>query len=138
MGDVIKTFPVRSCEGEKPRRLRLYFDTGSPYTFIKESACRGFVNILRLAKPVRFGGLGNGKFQASEFLHFEVRLLGIWCRHAAYVVPDEVLDERYDLLVGHDFMQKFDVNIASKKRDVILDRGALKMAQTVRRSGGVT
>ncbi len=132
MGDVIRAFPVRTFDGEKPRRLRLYFDTGSPYTFIKQSACRGFRAVYALPKPKSFGGLGDGKFFAPQGAFLEVRLLGIWCSHAAYVVPDEVLEERYDLLVGHDFMQKFDVNIASQKRDVILDRGALKMAQTVR------
>ena len=133
MGDVIKGFPVRSYQGEKPRRLRLYFDTGSPYTFIKRSACRGLRAVYDLPKPMAFGGLGNGRFLAPQGAFLEVRLLGVWCRHAAYVVPDDVLEQRYDLLVGHDFMQKFAVNIASRKRDVLLDRGALRMAQTVRR-----
>ena len=62
------------------------------------------------------------------------RRRGLWCRHAAYVVPDEVLEQRHDLLVGHDFMQNFDIAIAPKRRGLILDRGALKMAQTVRRA----
>lgn len=132
MGDVIRTFPVRTYEGEKPRRLKLYFDTGSPKTFIKKSACRGLKDIFTLSKPMAFGGLGNGRFLAAQVANLEVRMLGIWCRHAAYVVPDEVLEKRYDLLVGHDFMQNFDVAIAPKKRDLVLDRGALKMAQTVR------
>lgn len=134
MGDVIRFFQVRSAIGERSKRLRLYFDTGSPYTFIKHSAAKGFRQVISLSPPEGFGGLGNGRFKADRMMHLQVRMLGIWCRHAAYVVSDDVLDERYDLLVGHDFMQKFDVGLASKKRDVILDRGALKMAQTVRRA----
>jgi hypothetical protein len=132
MGDVICAFPVRSGRGEKPRRLRLYFDSGSPYTFIKRSACRGFANVFRLARHEDFGGLGNGRFSARAFIHLEIQLLGIWCRHAAYVVDDAVLTEDEDLLVGHDFTQKFNVDIASRRRRVILHRSSLRRAQIVR------
>jgi hypothetical protein len=132
VGDVIRSFPVRSVEGERSRRLRLYFDSGSPYTFIKRSAAAGFRNLFTLAKPQSFGGLGNGRFTARGLLHIEVRLLGIWCRHAAYVIDEGLLEPDVDALVGHDFMQKFDVNIASRKKDLILNRASLKRAQVVR------
>lgn len=132
MGDVIKVFPTRSYTGESARSLRLYFDTGSPYTFIKESAVRGFRGVLRLPRPREFGGLGNDVFRAAKLMNLEVKLMGFWCPHYAYVVDDSVLTKAEDLLVGHDFMQKFSVNIASKQKDVILDRIALQRAQIVR------
>ena len=118
MDDVIKTFPVRSHRRDKPRKLRLYFDSGSPYTLIKRSACRGFKAILRLPGPIDFGGLGNGRSKAAEMIHLEVRMLGIWTRHSAYVVDDAVLEQDEDLLVGHDFMQKFDFVYDCKAKDI--------------------
>lgn len=51
----------------------------------------------------------------------------------AYVVEDAILTEDEDMLVGHDFTQKFDVSLASKKRDVILNKVSLQRAQIVRR-----
>lgn len=133
MGDVIEVFGVRSSTGERARPLRLYFDSGSPCTFIKISACRGFKNLLPLAKPKPFGGLGDGAFRATHILDMEVRLLGIWCRHPTYVIPDDVLSDKEDVLIGHDFMQKFDVNIHSRQKRVVLDSASLRAAQIVRR-----
>lgn len=134
MGAIAKRFPVRSYEGDRVKRLRLYFDTGSPYTFVKRSACRGFAEVFKLAKSRSFGGLGNGKFHVSHIMSLEVRLLNIWCRHYAYVVDDQVLEEGEDLLVGHDFMQKFNVRLDWEREDVLLNRASLKRAQKVRRS----
>ncbi len=132
MGDILKTYRVRSAKGERPRKLRLYFDSGSPFTFVKRSACRGLANVLGLRIPQRFGGLGNGSFMATHVVNLEVELLGIWCRHLSFVVPDSVLTEDEDGLVGHDFMQQFDIHLALKRRDVVLNKAALKRAQVVR------
>jgi hypothetical protein len=133
MGDIVKGFPVRSYEGDRAKRLRLYFDTGSPYTFVKRSACRGFAEVFGLAKSRSFSGLGNGRFHASHIMSLEVRLLSIWCRHYAYVVDDYVFEEDKDLLVGHDFMQKFNVRLDWERGDVLLNRASLRRAQKVRR-----
>ena len=131
MGDVIKVFPVRTSRREKPASLRLYFDSGSPYTFIRWSAARSFRGLAPLPERTRFAGLGEGVFYASHGLFFETRLLDLWCRHMAYVVADDTLASSYDMLVGHDFMQKFNVGLAPKQRDVVLDPASLRMAQTV-------
>ena len=132
MGDIIKSYPVRSRTGERSRRLKLYFDSGSPFTFIARPVCTSFKNLLAMPAPTTFGGLGAGRFQATHVLNMEVCLLGIWCRHLAYVVPDGVLESNYDVLVGHDFMQKFHVDLLPKRRDVRLDRAALRLALVVR------
>jgi hypothetical protein len=131
-GDVIKVSPARSYSDERARRLRLYFDSGSLYTFIKESATRGFRDILKLSMPRKFEGRGNGAFHAAKVMNLEVKLLGFWCPHYAHVVDDGVLTQAKDMLIGHDFMQKFSVTIASWQRDVILDRLALQRAQSIR------
>ena len=135
MGDVIKPFSVRSSSCDRARKLKLYFDSGSPYTFIKSSSTRGFKAVWSLPKPLDFGGMGDGVFEAQRMMHLEVCMLRIWVRHSAYVVADSVLDDDEDLLVGHDFMQKFDVKIDSRRRDVILNRGALRRSQKVRAGG---
>lgn len=134
MGDVIREFPVRSGAKERSRPLKLYFDTGSPFTFIKRSVAHGFVNFSPLASPVRFDGLGDGRFLARAMAHIEVKMLGYWCRHVAYVVEDDTLGVRYDILIGHDFMQRFDVTVRtrSRRRGVILHREAIELAQSVR------
>ena len=132
MGDVIKVLPIRSYKGERKKMLRLYFDSGSPYTFIKENKAKMFKDIIKLTVPGIFTGLGNGTFSATHIMHLEVNLLGFWCRHYCYVVNDKILDE--DLLVGHDFMQKFDIMINLKKKDIILNEASLKRAQKVRSS----
>ena len=134
MGDVICQFPVRSIGGETPQTLRLYFDSGSPFTFIRKSATSRFKAILPLPRPVGFEGLGDGRFSARALLHMEVRLLDFWCRHTAYVVADDVLAADYDVLVGHDFMQKFNVGLAPKRQDVVLNPASLRLAQTIRRA----
>lgn len=134
MGDVIRSFRVRSGKGERSKSLRLYFDTGSPFTFIKRAACTGFGNLFELTEPEDFGGLGHGSFCARALVHLEVRLLDFWCRHTAYVVDYDVLQGHYDILVGHDFIQRFDISVRAKakRRGVLLNRDALVMAQCVR------
>jgi hypothetical protein len=129
MGDIIKKFEVRS---EKTRRLRLYFDTGSLRTFVKESAARQLKGLMKLPRPDIFYGLGNGKFKATYGVRIEIKLLGIWVRHFCYVVPDEVLEPRYDILLGHDFMQAYDIRLLPKHQDIVVTKEALKMALTVR------
>ena len=133
MGDVIKRLEIRSYEGEKEKRKRLYFDSGSSYTFAKKTVGQKFKEILKLEVPKKFSGLGNGSFEADSIMHLEVRLLGFWCSHYAYVVEDEILEEDEDLLVGHDFMQKFDVKLDLKNKSLILNRASLKRAQKVRK-----
>lgn len=132
MGDVIKNLEVRSYPDEKYIKARLYFDSGSPYTFAKKSLTKKFKAKTYLPIPKKFNGLGNGSFKASYIMHLEVKLLGFWCSHYAYVVEDKILEEDEDLLVGHDFMQKFDIRLSLKKGDLILNKASLKRAQKVR------
>lgn len=133
MGNVIKKLNVRSYETEKDKSLFLYFDSGSPYTFIKKSIALQFKEVLKLKVPKKFDGLGNGSFEGTHIMHLEIKLLEFWCSHYAYVVSDEILEEDEDLLVGHDFMQKFDIKLDLKKKDIILNKASLKRAQVVRK-----
>jgi len=128
MGDIIKNFQARSATGEKPRLLKFYFDTGSPRTFVKKSAALDMKDVAKLSAPVIFSGLGNGRFEATHIVSLRLKLLGIWVPHLCYVVPDEVLDPEYDVLLGHDFMQIYDIRVRPRQKDVAIRRNALKMA----------
>jgi len=132
MGDIIKKLPCRSTPGERPQSLRVYFDTGSPRTFVKEGVALKMMAVSKLPKPEVFSGLGNGTFHATHIFHLQVKLLDIWVPHLCYVVADNILDPRYEILLGHDFMQIYDIAVKPKKRQVIVNREALKMALKVR------
>lgn len=134
MGDIIKSFPVRSASAEKPRLLKFYFDTGSPRTFIKQSATNGMRGLAKLPDPKTFHGLGNGHFKAGFMASIEIRLLGIWVPHLCYVLPDEILDPDYDILLGHDFVQIYDIQINPRQKDILIRKNALRMALKVRKS----
>ncbi len=136
MGDIIKTYQVRSTAGERSQRVRLYFDTGSAWTFVKDSTASHMRAIAKLPSPQVFHGLGNGAFQATHTLQLQVRMLGMWVPHLCYVVPDEVIEEHYDVLLGHDFMQRYDVHLETRRRRVIVDKGRLRMALCVKRPVG--
>lgn len=132
MGDVIKNYFVKSKEKEKPNLFSFYFDTGSPRTFVKESKVKNMIGLSKLPSPYKFSGLGNGSFYATHSLHIQVRLLGIWVPHFCYVVSDEVLDDDYDVLLGHDFMQIYDITLKPREKKVIIKKEALRRALKVR------
>jgi hypothetical protein len=132
VGDIIKRHAVRSAPGERPRALRFYYDTGCPVTFVKRSAVRSMRNVSKLAVPESFGGLGNGSFRATHLVPLEVRLLGTWCRHVAYVVDDEILEPDYEVLAGHDFMQRYNIVPLPRRRDVRLDPATIRLSQKLK------
>lgn len=132
MGDIVKKYQVRSSAKEKPKTLRLYFDTGSPRTFIKQSIALNMKDVAELSYPKIFHGLGNGEFSATHIISLEVKLLNMWVPHLCYVVPDEVLDPNYDILLGHDFMQIYDIHVKPKRGEVVMTKEALRMAMRVR------
>lgn len=132
MGDIIKKYHVRSSVKERPKLLRLYFDTGSPRTFLKYSIASHLQGIAELPEPKAFSGLGDGSFKATHIVSLEVKLLNMWVPHLCYVVPDEVLDPDYDILLGHDFMQIYDIHVRPKQSEVLIRKEALRMALKVR------
>jgi len=128
MGAIIKPLDVRS---EKEARLNLYFDSGSPFTFVKLDSAMKLGNVFQLRTSLSFSGIGEGEFQATHMIHLEVKLLDIWCRHLAYVVPDGTLAPWEDILVGQDFMQRYRIKLDMEKEELILDRNALLRAQKI-------
>ena len=36
MGDIIENIKIKSITSKKPNELKVYFDSGSPFTFISE------------------------------------------------------------------------------------------------------
>lgn len=135
MGELIKTFRVRLSKRRKPMRMKLFFDTGSPWTFITESAARRLVKrepyLYELPEPKSFGGLGNGRFTSHQMVNVEVHLDFIWGMYAMYVVPDAAMEPGWDVLIGHDFIQKYGVTCLLPQRRVKLDRSTLRHAYIV-------
>lgn len=132
MGDIIQQFRVRTSDRGVSIPLRLLFDTGSPVTLIKATGARRLGSMMKRPHASPFGGLGNGRFAATHVIELHLRLLNLWCPHLAYVVPDDVLDETYEILAGHDLMQRYDIQARPRRREVRLDRGALRMGLRVR------
>jgi len=132
MGDIIIKIPVRSTKKTKPGLLRLYFDTGSPRTFLKETIASKMKVLQNFVEPIYFHGLGNGAFFAIGSANVWIRMKGVWVPHLCFVVPDAILDPNYDILIGHDFMQIYDIRVIPRKRRISIDKNALLMALKVR------
>lgn len=140
MAELIKTFRVKLPGQRKEHRLRLCFDTGSPWTFVKESVARRLLgradwegpNLMELGEPRSFGGLGNGRFVSRYQIAVETWMVLKWGPYAMCVVPDEDLGESWDILIGHDFMQKYGVSCFPRKSKVAFDRTTLLLSDFVR------
>lgn len=134
MSDIIKSFKCCSIIGKRVEKLKFYFDTGSPRTFVKKSVALKMKSAAELPQPRIFRGLGDGYFKATHMCHLLINLLGIWVPHLCYVVSDKVLDPNYDVLLGHDFMQIYDIQVKPRQNKVIIKKESLKMALRVRKS----
>lgn len=130
MGDITLRAKCKTVEDGKVDELALYFNTGSSLTFIREDRAKGLGSVLTLPKPALFSALGNGKFLADAIVELHVELEGIWCRHLCYVAKEKDMDT--EVLVGHDFMQKFNIKLDVKEMKVIIDRESLLRAQLIR------
>lgn len=138
MGDIIKSFKTRSAITEKSRLIKFYFDTGSPRTFVKQSVALKMREVTKLSYPEIFSGLGNGSFKATHILRIQIKLKDVWVPHLCYVVDDEVLEPNYDVLLGHDFMQVYDIQVKPKQKEVVVKKESLKMGLKVRRIKNAT
>ncbi len=129
MGDVIASIALRT-PGRRMKRLTAYFDSGSPYTFISEAAANRIGEPWELPEPLRFHGLGGGKFFSRHAIHLTIILKGYPCYHTAYVISEGVIKE--DILIGHDFMQNFNIGLDIRRRKIKIDVSSLKRAQLIR------
>ena len=131
MGEIIQKYRVRTIPRGSGRLVTLYFDTGTEFSLMKTSVAERLGHLHELGEPKQFGGLGNGRFLTRSIAYFEVCLLEFWCAHFAYVVEDRVLGDEYDVLIGHNFMQGFNVRCDPRRHRILLNRGSLRMAQRV-------
>ena len=132
MGDVIVKMKVKS-DVSGGVLLDTYFDSGSPYTFIAEDKAKKLKGVMSLPKARRFSGLGDGRFQSLSVIQLWFNMLGIWCSHIAYIVDRSIIEN--DIMVGHDFMQNYNVKLDMKKKTIVLNKKSLKLAQKVKRCG---
>ena len=131
MGDVIENIKIKSITSKKPAELKIYFDSGSPFTFISDKKANQLGGTMKLPQPSGFSGLGNGKFKSKNLIEIRFNLLNIWCKHVAYVVSNDITGKE-DIICGHDFMQVYDIKLDMKKRKIILNKDSLLRAQIVR------
>ena len=130
--DILKKFQVSQYpSGKEAVELVLYFDSGSFHTFIKRSAALRVGRLIELMEPRLFGGLGCD-FQSKEATLLHIKVLEFWCSQLAYVVEDNVLEEGYDILIGHGFMQGYGINLLPDKGDIEIDEVRLRLAQRIR------
>jgi hypothetical protein len=131
--DILKEFEVSYYpSGKGTAELVLCFDNGSPYTFVKRSSALRVGKLFELVEPTTFGGLGGGDFKSKEIIYLYVKLLEFWCRQVAHVVEDNILEEDYDVLAGHDFMQLYGIKLLPREGDIEIDKVRLRLAQRVR------
>ncbi len=131
MGNIIEKIKVKSLISRKPDELEVYFDSGSPFTFISEKKAKKLGGVMKLPQPSGFSGLGNGKFSSKAIIELQFNLLGIWCKHLVYVTPEDVTGDE-DILCGHDFMQVYDIKLDLKNKKIIINKKSLLRAQIVR------
>lgn len=116
MGDVIVHLAVKSAHRARARALPLYFDSGCSTTFVREDVADLLRHATPLADPEPFRGLGNGRFMARRSIRFLVKIRGIWCAYLAFVVSRKAMEDA--VLVGHDFMQKFNIRLDPRRRSI--------------------
>jgi len=131
MGEVVLQCAVKTAWNAKPRRISLFFDSGSAYTFLRHSEAKRLGHLLKLSASRPFLGMGDGHFASTHLVDLWLLLADVWCRHPTYVISDGATD--VPLLVGHDFMQRFDIKLNLKTRQAIINRESLLRAQRIRR-----
>jgi len=130
MGNITLKVKLKTKEKGEEKDGILYFDPGSPETFIREDKANELGNIMKLPQPVEFNALGNGNFYCKEIVQLYVKLEDVWGRHLCYVASTKDIDT--EILIGHDFMQKFDITLDVKRKQVILNHKSLLLAQRIR------
>ncbi|HIE29115.1 TPA: hypothetical protein EYP66_17720 [Candidatus Poribacteria bacterium] len=131
--DILKRFEVSYYpSGREVVELVFCFDSGSPYTFIKQTSALRVGKLFELAEPAPFGGLGGGNFGSKKIIHLYVKLLEFWCSQVAYVVEDNILEKDYDVLAGHNFMQIYGIKLLPHEGDIEIDEVRLRLAQRIR------
>jgi hypothetical protein len=131
--DILKDLLVSvHPSGVKAVKLTFYFDSGSPHTFIHKSAGLKLGSLIPLPEEEVFSGLGDGSFKSSQILLMHIKLLDFWCRQIAYMVDEGVLEQTYDVLAGHDFMQAYGIKLHPEKGDIEIDKRRVSLSQKIR------
>lgn len=113
-----KRIQIRKWYGSRARTVVGLFDTGSEEGLVRASVAKGLIR-TQLPSPISIGGIGHGLTRTTEVAHFQVKVLGKWCRCSASVVPDDTLD--LDLLIGEDFLAKYALVVDSKRNRVVVE-----------------
>ncbi len=128
MGIIIKQLKILSA---KERKAKLFFDTGASSTFIKSNIAEEIGNIVTLPRKYKFKGIDGNTVETDKVIFFAVNLLDIWCPFHAFVIEKEDLPVEVDVFIGCDFMEKYNIKLDPKKKDIIVDKEYLKQTFTI-------
>lgn len=128
MGDIKTRVFVRSSS--KAKLITCTWDCGSPWTFINESTAKQLGKPWELGEPQTFHGLGNGSFAASKAMLVHFKLKGVWCRYLVWVVDDGAMPG-IDILIGHEFMETYNIRLDPKKKNIAVSKKDLLQASLV-------
>ena len=63
---------------------------------------------MELVEPERF----------EKIFHLHTKLLKFWYPQLAYVVENDILEEDYGILAGHNFMRFYGIKLLPHKGDI--------------------
>ncbi len=127
MGAIVEKLTIRS--GKKIRKADVFFDSGSPWSFIRSDVARLLGHPFPLTGSIKFRALWNGTFSCREGFHLLVNIKGIWCPYFFYVATIRDLDD--EILIGQDFMQVYKITLDLKREKIAVNTKDLRRAQTI-------
>jgi hypothetical protein len=113
-----KQIQARAGSRKHARMLRGLYDTGAEKGLIRTTAASRFP-LIELGDPVTVVGIGEGRARAGGVAHFQIKVLGKWCRYSAFAVPDDTID--VDLLIGEDFLFEYGLRVSVKRNRVEME-----------------
>jgi len=121
MGLIYKEVVLRGDKGEG--KFQALWDNGSSESFMRRDLAEGVGTILRLDAPREFE-MGRGSLSVSEstgVLSVEVEGFNLFWHFL--VVPN--LSE--ELIIGADFLQRWEIKLDPESERIIIDPKALKL-----------
>ncbi|MBI3097044.1 MAG: retroviral-like aspartic protease [Planctomycetes bacterium] len=128
MGIIRKRLLVIGHKGRT--RVEALFDTGASHSMLREDIAPRLGVPEELPEPTRFHA-AVGTFEARKGLFVDVVIGGKRLVTGVTIVPD--LTE--ELILGDDFLQRWHIRLDPRRREVSLDRKALRVVAVGSRPG---
>jgi len=121
MGLITKELLIWGSDGRST--LEALFESGASACFVREDVARELGPILKAPFPLSFT-LGNEESVTAEqiaVLYLQLRGHNLW--HTFFVVPRLP----YSLIIGADFLQRWNIGLDPVGEELIVDEKALKI-----------